>query len=99
MHEKRYSKANNMRCKFNRLYTLILKDDMSNCFAHLWHTLWLNQKMNPKKPKNTCWNSHYSAHVSLIHMFSFIIDVNAMKIVEFSKQQLQAGRSDGKTLY
>jgi hypothetical protein len=34
----------------------------------------LNQEMNIKRPGDTRWSSHYGAIVSLITMFSFVID-------------------------
>ena len=35
----------------------------------------LNQEMSLKRPRDTCWSSHYGAFVNLIHMFSSVIDV------------------------
>ncbi|XP_075649684.1 uncharacterized protein LOC142620156 [Castanea sativa] len=35
----------------------------------------LNQEMSLKRPRDTCWSSHYGALVTLIHMFSSVIDV------------------------
>ncbi|KAL4600059.1 hypothetical protein ACB092_11G170800 [Castanea dentata] len=89
----------------------------------------LNQEMSLKRPGDTCWSSHYGALVTLIHMFSSVIDsveanilicllqtfefifdlhlmkdasqrkdqdiVNAMKLVDISKQRLQAIKDDG----
>ena len=34
----------------------------------------LNQEMNLKRPSETCWSSHYDAAISLITMFSSVID-------------------------
>ena len=34
----------------------------------------LNQEMNPKRHGDTRWSSHYGATISLITMFSYVID-------------------------